>query len=160
MHINGEIVEGDVKRVQAILSAHVTDKQRGIYFVFDSPGGNLLEGIRIGRVIAEQFELTTSLVCTPEDPNAICASACVFFFLGAYTREKGSSGRIRLHQFSMPKKNFNGEEAVGYGQQISAILTTYLSQRGANLINGLFILPLGLSQKTAHNVTSIFCFLH
>ena len=133
VHINGEIVEGDAKRVQAILSANVTDKQRGIYFVFDSSGGNLLEGIRIGRVIADQFELTTSLVGTPEDPNAICASACVFAFLGADTREKGSAGRIGLHQFSMLKNNFNGEEAFGYGQQISAILTTYLSQRGVSL---------------------------
>ena len=133
VHLNGEIVEGDAKRVREILAANVIDKQRGIYFVFDSPGGLLLEGVRIGRVIADQFVHTTSLVGTPDDPNAICASACVFAFLGAGTREKGPNGRIGLHQFSIPNNNFSGAKALGYGQQLSAILTTYLSQRGASL---------------------------
>ena len=133
VHLNGDIVEGDAKRIREILADNVTDKQRGIYFVFNSPGGNLLEGVRIGRVIADESTLTTSLVGTHDDPDAICASACVFAFLGADAREKGPNGRIGLHQFSIPSNNFSGAEALGYGQQISAILTTYLSRRSASL---------------------------
>ena len=145
MHIEGDIVEGDAERIRQLISSSVTAKQRGIFFAFDSPGGNLMEGVRIGRAIAERPEYTTSLVGTPDNPRAICASACIFAFLGAVTREKGPSGQIGLHQFSLPGNSLSGDEAIGLSQQISAILTTYLTQRGASveIFNRMVLTPPG-----------------
>ena len=133
VHIEGEVVEGDADRIQALLASHVTAKQRGIYFAFDSPGGNLWEGVRIGSLIAERSELTTALVGTPNNPNAICASACVFAFLGANTREKMPESRIGLHQFYLPENDLNGDEALGVGQRISAFIASYLAKRDASV---------------------------
>jgi hypothetical protein len=83
VHISGEIMQGDAERIREAVDLNLQPKQRGIFFSFDSPGGNLLEGVRIGRLIASRSEITTSLVGTPDHSNAICASACVFAYLGA-----------------------------------------------------------------------------
>lgn len=132
VHVEGEIAAGDADRLRRVMKSNVTAKQRGVFFAFNSPGGNLLEGVQIGRVIAESPELTTSLVGTPDNPDAICASACIFAYLGAETREKGSEGRIGLHQFALSGNSLRGDEALSLGQQVSAMLASYLAERGVS----------------------------
>ena len=132
VHVSGEIVTGDADRISTEITKNSAPKQRGIFFSFDSPGGNLLEGVKIGRLIASRPELTTSLVGNTENPDAICASACVFAFLGAETREKHPDARIGLHQFYLGNNMMDGDEALGVGQLLSAIVTSYLAERKAS----------------------------
>jgi hypothetical protein len=132
VHISGEILPGDAQRIGDAVDDNVRSEQRGIIFSFDSPGGNLLEGVKIGRLISNRPEITTSMVGTTNNPNAICASACVFAYLGSETREKSSDGRIGLHQFYIGNNTMGGAEALGAGQQISAIVASYMAERKAS----------------------------
>lgn len=79
--MSGEIVQGDAAALKAELRRYEGRPLADIRFEFDSPGGSLMEGIRIGQVIAGQPQNTTSRIAGGGSP--ICASACVYAYIGA-----------------------------------------------------------------------------
>lgn len=130
VHISvvGEIEEGDTDKVAAEVAKYAGDPELRYLFLFDSPGGNLAEGLRLGEFISGLGNLTTSQVGTMETPDAICASACVYAFLGANYRELGG-GRIGVHRFYGGSDYLDGAEALDLSQTISAAIASYLRSR-------------------------------
>lgn len=130
--ITGPIVTGDTDRLSALLAEHRQPGMRDILFLMDSPGGNLTEGLAIGRMIAALPEITTMQVGSAERPDAICASACVLSYLGADYRYLADQGRIGVHRFAAPEADMDGPEALSVAQELSAVLTEYIRAQRAD----------------------------
>lgn len=114
----GRIEIDSAKRLQAYLKARAAQEQ---YFptnppiVFDSPGGSLVGGMELGRLI-RRLKLDTELARgyteevrdnSPDGyhnrmvaKNAMCASACALAFLGGVKRTIDDGGRLGVHQFA------------------------------------------------------------
>lgn len=77
--------------------------------MLDSPGGNLIAGIELGKAIRELNGSTSvgKTVKNTGDPDnpwdreepGICASACVFAFMGGVSRSVGPNDLIGVNQF-------------------------------------------------------------
>lgn len=115
IYITGVIEVGDARRFNDFVGKHFADTPP-YPVVLDSPGGDLVEGIKLGVLIRE-LGLNT-YVDQPDDasfldPNnphiingfrrydesAVCASACSYAFLGGVFRSAGNN-QVGLHQFS------------------------------------------------------------
>jgi hypothetical protein len=132
IYAEGEISEGTSEQFAAFVQREGIDHAR---VILNSPGGSLIEGIKLGRVIRALGFDTGIGVYTPDyDPNAnsdsICASACAYSFAGGVSRFlDDSSGRLGLHQFyGNSADDVSGELA----QQISGLLVTYLDEMGVD----------------------------
>lgn len=96
----GDVDTGDTVRLQTLLAT--MPKRRRTVVYLDSPGGNLYEGMKLGRYFsAEKIKLAI------EGRNGICASACALAFLGGRDevtgklwRAKSSTSRLGFHSFS------------------------------------------------------------
>ncbi|SLN58926.1 hypothetical protein ROG8370_02696 [Roseovarius gaetbuli] len=132
IEMRGEIRKGDAKQLRNILADfdHLTLKSMS--FTLESPGGNLLEGVALGRVISARQEVTKASVGSQSNPTAICASACVFVYLGADFRHLRDGSRIGVHQFNDPDTSLGGAEAISLTQEISAELLSYIRDQGAD----------------------------
>lgn len=122
----GEIELGDTEKLMAEVAKYQDDPYLRYSFFFDSPGGNLIEGIRLGAYIASLGEMTSSFVGTWGDTQALCASACVYAFLGANYRYMG---RIGVHRFYSSRDDLEGAHAMDVSQTISARIASYLRSR-------------------------------
>ena len=118
----GPIDRGAAARLkQALVGKTIPDKS---ILYLDSPGGNVLEGIELGRVIREAGLLTYVGRHNPDNyvslPGA-CFSACSLAFLGGRFRyiEKGSV--YGVHRFS-----FGGD--VGNTTDVSQVLSAAIVQ--------------------------------
>ncbi|WP_439402903.1 ATP-dependent Clp protease proteolytic subunit [Bradyrhizobium sp. DASA03068] len=103
--ITGEIVAGDADKFsQSIRQANDSGK-----FVanvrLDSPGGNLLEGVKIADAI--RFGKTSTNV----GKTAVCASACFLMFAAGATKNASYGAQIGVHGAS----GENGEETAASG---------------------------------------------
>ncbi|WP_185968643.1 hypothetical protein [Paracoccus sp. M683] len=125
--MSGEIVQGDATALRAELLKYEDRPLTEISFEFDSPGGSLLEGILIGQVIAAQPEDTTSRVAGGSSP--ICASACVYAYIGADFRFIEEGAGVGVHQF-YTQNELTGGDALAIGQELSSVILTYLVSRG------------------------------
>lgn len=122
--VTGEFETGDEKT----FVAHVLTLPEAI-IEFESPGGNLLAGIEIGRAIRLKG-FTTSVRA-----HSICASACAFAWLGGARRQIQEGGLVGFHAAYTLEAGVAKETGVG-----NAILGSYLNQ-------------LGFSQKAIEYVT-------
>ena len=86
----GGVGEGDAVRFGAALAA----AKPVLEVQFYSPGGDLLEGMKIGRLI-RKHQLATRITS-----GSWCASACNFMFLGGTVRTIEAGGRFGVHMFS------------------------------------------------------------
>ncbi|HEX6860820.1 MAG TPA: hypothetical protein VF138_11555 [Caulobacteraceae bacterium] len=96
----GEIEKGSAEAFTQFARAnHI---RRGARVIFDSPGGVLLEGLRLGRAIRDAGLVTS--VGRFEDGEFIaggqCVSACAYAFLGGVQRRVLGDGRLGVHQFA------------------------------------------------------------
>ncbi|MGR3506322.1 MAG: hypothetical protein ACU0B7_10680 [Paracoccaceae bacterium] len=130
--IRGELVSGDAAKLAELLDEHKQPGVRDISFLMNSPGGSLSEGLAIGRLISSLPEVTTAQVGWMDEPDAICASACAWAYLGADYRYLGEGGRIGVHRFGAPGTSMAGEEALSFAQEVSAILTEYIRSQRAD----------------------------
>jgi hypothetical protein len=86
IRVSGELVAGDENKFVQIAGA--SDRAT---VIFQGPGGNLVAGIAIGKII--RFKHFDTLV-----PNGnVCASACALAWLGGASRLIGATGRIGFH---------------------------------------------------------------
>jgi len=105
--------------------------------VFDSPGGNLVGGMELGRVIRAN-KLQTALASGYAQiykgdmgervflNSAICASACSLAFVGGVRRKLEDDARFGIHQFSGNR----GSVGDGATQVTIVILAAYLEEMG------------------------------
>ena len=130
--MSGQIEAGDAAVLSSILIENQHLGMRDILFLMDSPGGNLLEGLAIGQIIASLQQVTSAQVGSNDNPDAICASACVLAYLGADYRYLSERGRIGVHRFGAPGTDMDAAEALSLAQELSAKLTEFLRAQRAD----------------------------
>ena len=119
--VAGDFAYGDGERFQRI--AATLPKAT---VAFDSPGGNLLAGLKIGETMRAKGY--SSLV--PD--GSVCASACAIAWLGGAKRYLGVTGRLGFHAAS-------GEDGVS---------------APGNALVGAYMARLGLSQDAVFALTA------
>jgi len=121
----------------------VADKlPAGSLLFFDSPGGNLLAGIELGREIRADG-LDTNVNASngmdkmgfPLSKPSLCASACTLAFLGGRFRSIDDNSVFAVHRFYFPGKADDGTDAA---QIVSAAVVQYMRDMGID--PGLFTL--------------------
>lgn len=132
LHIamSGEIVAGDAEELRAGLAQYNHISFREIVVYLHSPGGSLIEGLKIGRILQDRSEIVSTHIESIERPLAECASACVFVFAGGDLRYLGQTGRIGVHQFFSSSPDITSEEALSVGQSLSSDIVRFLERQG------------------------------
>jgi hypothetical protein len=109
---------------------------------FNSPGGNLLAGINLGRQIrADGFYTYVNAANgmdsygTPSRKAGLCASACTLAFLGGRFRYIDANSVYAVHRFYSPTAETDG---VDIAQILSAAIVQYMRDMGVD--PGLFTL--------------------
>ncbi len=88
--LRGEFVDGDSLRFStALRQAGRVDE-----VWFHSPGGDVIEGMEVGRMIR------SARLATRVPSGARCASICAFAFLGGVLRHVDPGGTFIVHMFS------------------------------------------------------------
>jgi hypothetical protein len=102
---------------------------------FDSPGGDLIAGLQLGRLI-RSHKLDTYIGGPYERlvranqpyevivPEPICFSACAYAFLGGVRRKIEEGGKFGVHQFRGSTQDWGGASA----QVTTALLSAYLDE--------------------------------
>lgn len=119
--VAGEFAYGDGERFRRIAA----NLPRAIV-AFDSAGGNLMAGLRIGETMRARGY--SSLV--PD--GSVCASACAIAWLGGAKRYLASGGRLGFH-------------AASGGDGVSA---------PGNALVGAYMARLGLSEEAVYALTA------
>lgn len=137
--IDGKIESGFADRFRAFLQR---EEPEGYQVVLNSPGGVLIEGLKLGYILREKGYHTRvgRIVYTrnsagyemPEELEGDCSSACSLAFLGGKVRDVLSATKLGFHQF------------FGGGQQaaLSAASRTELhtqSQSATQLLSGVLV---------------------
>lgn len=105
---------------------------------FNSPGGNLYGGIKLGEIIREVGASTSVADSVPiDDPEApdwhrettsgICASACAFAFMGGVERYVDYESLLGVHQFYSDNDTASTSEDV---QILSGMTLLYTTRMG------------------------------
>lgn len=115
---SGEIIEGDASKLERLLDLGKVESR---IVVLDSPGGDLLEAMSLGRSL-RFFGFTTFL-----HSEAKCFSACAYAFLGGEYRVALPGAQIGVHQFSGGADGIKDQSAT---QSISGIVIGYLNDMG------------------------------
>lgn len=126
----GTIDPGAPERLRAFV------RDRGIKWAkvhFDSPGGSLVAGLRLGHLI-RGLRFDTAVQSKAWDygdpPVALCASAAAYAFAGGihrfYNEEAGALG---VHQFHDGNRN---QGDLGLAQQVSGDIVSYLHEMGVD----------------------------
>lgn len=103
-YAEGQIEVGDTERFETFLEGRSIWKNQRI--VFNSPGGNILEGMRLGAAIRSKGFRTAVAKTTKgrsfsEVSAGICASSCVLAFAGGVQRGASEGSRVGVHQMSV-----------------------------------------------------------
>jgi ATP-dependent protease ClpP protease subunit len=133
LKMTGLIEDGDAFRLAAILASYEASDFREINITLDSPGGSLVEGLAIARLLTGRTEIVTSQVGTEEHPNAECASACVLIYVAADLRYLVGNGRIGVHQFYAGSGEISGDVAIDIAQRLSSEIIALLRDQGVAL---------------------------
>lgn len=126
IYAEGEIDADAGDRLEQLLIKN--NIPNGSFIVLSSPGGNLIGGMRLGRVIRKHF-LNTDIGLKDDKSSkpSICASACAIAYLGRDFRflRKGSLFGVHRFFFSQPMQN-EGDIA----QMLSALEIAYFQEMG------------------------------
>ena len=131
------LAQGQIERQSSdLLAQFVGDLPRGTTVVFQSLGGDLMGGLRLGQFIrARGFNtyLPTKLdgvdsVLKEPKWQGKCFSSCAYSFLGGVERKVQVGGQYGVHQF---RGQDNGLDPV-QTQKISAVLGKYMDAMGVN----------------------------
>jgi hypothetical protein len=84
--IEGKITSGDADKLESLLTSSPP-----FVFLLQSPGGNLLEAMTMGRLLRASFASieTKRSKCGGPNQAVCCASACALVYLGAARRKPG-----------------------------------------------------------------------
>lgn len=129
VYADGVITPGTAVRLQAFLDAHKVIP--GSTVEFNSPGGNLAEGMRIGRLIRKRGLSTDVGQQNSERKMSGCFSACTLAFLGGEQRYFPSSrAQFGVHRFYVPGNTMSGDEALDVSQTQSGEISEYVNFMG------------------------------
>lgn len=142
----GEIESGDADRFKSFWEENAYDAFT-IKVALDSPGGNLAEGIEIGRFLRDrtadtliekyparapmQSDWDYSGVAQPLGGGG-CYSACALAFMGGVNREIPATSEIGFHQFYGGENGASAAAVTTNTQTISAMISIYLREMGAS----------------------------
>ena len=149
--LSGRITGGETLRLRNLVAQAAPGRKLAI--ILDSPGGDLFEGLELGRYFHEA-RITTFV----KGSGGICYSACSLAFLGgrdtttgAPARIKMSGGKLGFHQFNRaqfdPLKIYNAldfDREVTAAQQVTRAVAGYLKAVG----DGIDKMQLMLSAPT------------
>jgi hypothetical protein len=146
---DGEITIDTADRLLAYLQKEKLPDWRGSVLL-NSPGGNLIGGIKLGEAIRKQGMSTEigrsvpdgALDWTHQRAKGACVSACAFAFLGGVSRSVSESanvgGKIGIHQFYNEAAIVNPSakvfDAIDFSAQqlLSALLIDYVMHMGVD----------------------------
>ena len=148
--IEGKIEAGDHDKLLKLIEQEANDYARisgGIFLA--SSGGNLMEAIRIGRLVRKlrlDTHVSSDVPAEYEnrrvgkqplsDPkaNRICASACFFIFVAGVDRERDIYppllGIHRPYFSETDLKQLSGNDALSSASQIRKLVDEYLKEMG------------------------------
>ena len=143
----GTIVESTLHDFEVF--AHGRDV-RGATIILDSPGGNVTQGLALGREF-RRLEITTSVGKTINIPaaageqrtalssRATCSSMCVFLLLGGVQRNVPNEARVLVHQI-WPSNKRNDANAAIYSagnvvaiQRVNGEISRYIVDMGVDI---------------------------
>ncbi|NVD26279.1 hypothetical protein HUO14_00005 [Parasphingorhabdus flavimaris] len=132
IYASGEITQGTTDRFLAFV---INNRVESAKIHFNSPGGSLAEGMKLGRAIRTLQFFTAIGVYSPTyepdvDRQSTCASACAYAFAGGTSRFINDyTGKLGIHQFYTTDGTSVSGEAV---QQISGLVVAYLDEMGVD----------------------------
>jgi hypothetical protein len=128
LFLDGDFEQGDAAAVRKAIR-----ESRGalVVAVLNSPGGNLAEALRVGRLLKDAGASTFV-------PSwATCASACFYAYAGGKTRYVGEGARIGVHQFSYTEAALeDANTTVRDAQELTAEINLYLMSTGVSPMVG------------------------
>ncbi|MCF6346322.1 MAG: hypothetical protein L3J00_07625 [Thiomicrorhabdus sp.] len=126
---SGEIDPGATERFLNFVQKNSIDNAT---VIFDSPGGSLTEGIRLGKAIRSMRFDTAIGTYDPKGRlyKGMCASACAYAFVGGvYRFYFGGKEQLGIHQFYSSGDN---QGDIGDIQLVSSRLIDYLQSMGVD----------------------------
>jgi hypothetical protein len=145
--LEGTIEPGDFDKLQSLIEENGV---RTIYLA--SPGGNVEEAMKIGRLVrTSKLQTTVPINATSDirqklisrhklkDPksNYMCASACFFVFVAGVKRttdfDFDGDAILGIHRPYLPEsslKGMSGDQAIAAANQFSAVVKNYLNEMG------------------------------
>lgn len=106
--IGGRIEPGDSAKLLRLIGAAKIANRPVNTVVLESPGGSLLEGVRLAEVVrSERLKVSVPVQC---------ASACFLVFAGAPDREAGPTAKIGVHGASDAVGKSVGDATVAMAQ--------------------------------------------
>lgn len=134
IYASGVIDSSAAARLHALVLAGTIPAATPVFF--DSPGGNLLGGMELGREIRADGFYTYVNAANGRDANGIpvgkpsvCASACTLAFLGGRFRFIDKGSIYAVHRFYFTKSPSN---EVDIAQIISAQIVQYMRDMGVD----------------------------
>ena len=127
--LSGEIDIDAPKRLRTVLSKV---EKTWISVYIDSPGGNLLAGMEIGRILREIGATTTVGIPNPKSYTVApgrCLSACSLSFLGGDYRYLAQGSIYGVHRVSISRPSSND---LDKGQIIAAAMGAYIREMGVD----------------------------
>lgn len=126
----GEIDRGASERFQKFVTANAINDA---IVLFDSPGGSLSEGLRLGKAI-RSMRFDTGVGSYGQNGRRLyqgmCASSCAYAFAGGeYRFYYGGKERLGIHQFYSSGSN---QVDIGETQIVSSVIVDYLQSMGVD----------------------------
>lgn len=135
----GEIVDGDADELASLIKGLSFRERRDLHILFDSPGGNLYEGLRIGKLL-RALRHTDHVVTTNVGRSSgagSCSSACVLAYVGGHYRFLRDGSLLGVHRFSVSSDmNLTAAQALADAQIVAADIIDFLGAMGVDV--GLF----------------------
>lgn len=126
------LASGQIEKLSSDQFAEFTQSDpANTIVVFQSLGGDLIGGLRLGQAIrARGFYtyLPAQAPQTEEKTQGKCFSACAYAFLGGIERQVDPQAQYGVHQFRGRDKELDAIQA----QKLSAILGRYIDSMGVN----------------------------
>jgi len=140
MVASGEMTAGTTDRFIAFAQEAASQGTSDVLFI-DSPGGHLLEGVRLGAVLrALKTSVFVGRVVTLNGQtiavNGSCMSACVYTLMGGHKRFVTPGSRVGVHREYLP--NSSGSDPLSVLRstrrfpEVTTMLRDYSKRMGVN----------------------------
>lgn len=121
--LTGQIDADAPRRLSEVLKAH---SGQAISAHLNSPGGNLMAGLKIGRLLRS---VRASTYVGYDSSPGVCFSACAFAYLGGAFRYMPSRSSYGVHRASTIEQS---HDTIESGQVVAAITGAYIREMGAD----------------------------
>jgi len=133
-------VSGAIEPEDGIKFSRIVSEVKNGFVVLDSPGGAVLSGLEIGRLIRNK-KLMTGV-----PSSTLCASSCALIWLAGATRYAEESSMVGFHAAYVVRNGKQVETGVG-----NALIGAYLNELGLSDRAIVFVTkapPEGIEQLT------------